>query len=404
MADGRLDRLTRRDGSGPGTLREAVGDLFSSFWFSSPVATTGAVHIRDGSNTQALLNTLIVATLPCWLIGNWNLGLQTNVAMQQFGLASAPGWRGTAMELLGVPYAPDDILACFTHGLLYFVPILLVALAVGGACELLLASQRKRPVDQGMLSIAWIFALILPATVAPWQVALGMAVAILFGKGIFGGTGRYLVNPSVLGLAVLVFSYSGVIYGEGAWIPVAGYDDPTTIELIVDEGGVAALTALGYSWWELFLGLQPGPVGVTSPLGCLLGALYLLALGWVSWRIMLGSLVGLIGAVLILNTLGPAGDPVFDVPWHWHVLIGGWAFTTAFIATDPAAAAMTNPGRWAFGLLVGSLTIVVRLTNPAYYEGAIFAVLLASVFAPLIDHAAIAVNVRRRRRRLGSPS
>jgi Na+-transporting NADH:ubiquinone oxidoreductase subunit B len=264
----------------------------------------------------------------------------------------------------------------------------------------LFAKLRQRPLDDGLLSIAWLYTLVLPATTPPLQVALGMAFGIVVGKQIFGGTGRYLVNPSILGIAFLVFSYSALVYGEGAWIPVAGYDEPTTIELAVEEGGVPALQSVGYEWWHLFIGNQPGPIGITSILGCLLGAAYLIWIGTASGRIMLGSLIGLVVTVLLMNALGPESNPMFAVPWTWHVVIGGWAFGTVFLATDPIAAATTNPGRWGFGVIVGVLTIVVRVTNPSYYEGVVFAILLATIFSPLIDYIVIERQIKRRRLRL----
>ena len=151
-----------------------------------------------------------------------------------------------------------------------------------------------------------------------------MSFGIVFGKLIFGGNGRYLVNPSILALSFLVFSYPGLLFAEGAWIPVPNYDEPTTIELAVDEGGAAVLGSVGYTLSAVFVGFQPGPVGVTSALGCLLGALYLIATGTASWRIMLGSFVGLVFGVVLLNAVGPADEPFWHVPWYWHFVIGGW--------------------------------------------------------------------------------
>jgi Na+-transporting NADH:ubiquinone oxidoreductase subunit B len=386
----------------PGSIIHALLELVDQFLYSSSRTTAGSVHVRDGANTQSLLNSFIVASLPCWLIGSWNLGTQTNLAMARFGVEAAPGWRGWLLEVTGAGHDPASIVGSFLHGQLYFLPIFVVALVTGAFWEAVFASQRRRPVDHGVLSIAWIYSLILPATASPLHVALGMTFAIVVGKGIFGGTGRYLVNPAVLGLAFLTFSYSSLIFGEGAWIPVAGYDEPTTIELAVEEGGVAALTAVGYRWSDLFIGYQPGPIGVTSILGCVLGAVYLVAVGAASGRVMLGSLLGMIATVWVINSAGPANDPMFSVPWTWHLVMGGWAFGTVFIATDPTAAATTNTGRWAFGMLVGSMTIIVRLTNPAYYEGVIFAILIASIFSPLIDYFVIERNIRRRRMRLGA--
>jgi Na+-transporting NADH:ubiquinone oxidoreductase subunit B len=372
------------------------------FLYSSPAVTRGSPHIRDAINVQRLMNNFVVATLPCWLIGMWNLGEQINVAMAQVGMDVAPGWRGALLSMSGVGYDPTNVAACLLHGFLYFLPIFIVALLTGTFWESLFAHRRRRPVDEGLLSIVWLYTLILPATAPLYQVALGLTFGIVVGKEIFGGTGRYLVNPAMLGLAFLTFSYSNLLFGEGAWIPVPGYDEPTTIELAVEEGGVPAVLSVGYTWWQLFIGNQPGPLGVTSVLGCLLGAAYLLISGTASWRIMLGSFLGMIGTVLLFNSLGSADNPMFSVPWTWHFVIGGWAFGTVFLATDPVAAATTNPGRWGFGILVGVLTIIVRVTNPSYYEGVIFAILLATIFSPLIDYFVVERNIRRRKRRLES--
>lgn len=383
-----------------GGFTERVRQLFDGFLWSSELTTTAAPHVRGSFNAQRLLNTFFVASIPCWLIGTWNVGEQANLAMQIMGIDSAPGWRGTLLESLGVGYDPTSWSDCFLHGFLYFLPIFAGALATGAFWEALFAQQRKRPVDDGLLAIAWLYALVLPATAPLLQVALGMTFGIVVGKLIFGGSGRYLVSPVVLGYGFLVFSYSGLIFAPDAWIPVPGYEEPTTIELSIEEGGVPALLSVNYTWLQLFMGNQPGPIGVTSILGCVLGAIYLIYSGVGSWRIMLGSFIGMVGTVLLFNGFGPAGDPNFAVPWTWHMVMGGWAFGTVFLATDPVAAANTNPGRWGFGLLVGVLTIVVRVTNPAYYEGVIFAVLLASIFSPLIDYVVVERNIKRRRRRL----
>ncbi len=374
--------------------------LLEGFLYSSSATTNDALHVRDANSVQRLMNNFVIASLPCWMIGMWNLGQQTNQAMLQIGMESALGWRGTLLSALGVGYDPLNVGACFLHGFLYFLPIFLVALLTGAFWETLFAQQRKRPIGEGLLSIAWLFTLIMPATAPLFQVALGMTFGIVVGKLIYGGAGRYLVNPAVLGFAFLLFSFSNLIFGEGTWIPVPGYDEPTTMELGVEEGGVTALLSVGYSWWQLFFGNQPGPLGVTSIFGCLLGAVYLIYSGSASWRIMLGSFIGMVGSVLLLNYLGPADNPMFALPWIWHLVIGGWAFGTVFLATDPVAAANTNPGRWGFGIMVGVLTVIIRVTNPSYYEGIIFAILLASIFSPLFDFVVVERNIKRRRQRL----
>lgn len=373
--------------------------LPARFWWSSNAVTRSAPHIRDTNNVQRMWNYFVIASLPAWLIGLWSLGHQTNMAIADFQLEEVSGWRGWLLTQSGVGFDASSIGACFLHGLLYFIPIFIVALVVGAFWEALFASLRKKPVDEGLLVIAWLFALLLPATVPMYQVILGMTFGIVVGKLIYGGSGRYLVSPALLGLAFLVFSYPILLFGEGAWVPVAGYDQPSVLELVTDEGGLSVVAAVDYTYWQLFIGDKPGAVGVVSTLGALLGAVFLMFAGVASWRVILGSAAGFIGIALISNVVAPGND-LFSVPWHWHIVLGGFVFGTVFIATDPVAGPMTNPGRWGFGILVGSLTMVIRLINPSYYEGVMFAILLACMFSPLIDFVVIELNIRRRKLRL----
>ena len=392
---------TRIDGKEPSVYR-ALFQLFDGFFYSTPARTLAAPHVRDSNSVQRVMNNFVVATIPCWLIGLWNIGAQTHVAMNWTGMTEVAGWRGALLMDLGLSYDPGDVLACVVHGLSYWLPVFLVALVVGAIWEAIFATRRQRPVDDGLLSIAWLFSLILPPTASLFQVAVGMSFGMVVGKAIYGGTGRYLVSPALLSIAFLVFSYSSLLFAEGAWVPVPGYDEPTVIELAVLEGGVPALIAVDYTWGELFFGFRPGPMGTTSVLGCILGAIFLMVTGTVSWRIILGALLGMIVTVTVLNIVGPDDEPMFAIPWTWHLVMGAFAFGTVFLATDPVAAAMTDPGRWAFGVLVGVLTIVVRLTNPSYYEGILFAIILASVLAPMLDYVVVERNIKRRRRALES--
>ncbi|MGI9263372.1 MAG: RnfABCDGE type electron transport complex subunit D [Gammaproteobacteria bacterium] len=388
-------RARTAPGEGP-TIGNSIVELFDRFLYGGDARTIGAPHVRDSISTHKLLNTFVIASLPCWLLGMWNVGEQINLAMEIMGQEAALGWRGDFIALLGVGYDPDSLGANLFHGFLYFMPDFAIALATGAFLEALFAKYRQKPVGEGLLAIAWFYTLMLPATASPALVMIGMAFGLVVGKLLFGGAGRYVVNPAVLGIAFLVFSYSAILFGYGAWIPVPGYDEPTTVELALDEGGVPALLSVNYTWKLLFLGNQPGPMGVPSILGCIIGAAYLLYRGVASWRIMLGSFIGMVGTALLFNAFGPADDPNFAVPWYWHMVIGGWAFGTVFMATDPVAAASTNPGRWVFGLFVGALTIIVRVTNPSYYDGTLFAILLASVFAPLFDYVVVQRNIKRR--------
>ena len=379
-------------------ILDNAGTLARRFVRSSPTVTRAAPHIRDANNVQRMWNYFVIASIPSWLIGLWSLGHQVNLAIAGLGLNPAPGWRAELLAWTGIGLDAFDVMACVAHGVLYFLPIFIVALLVGGFWESLFAAVRRKRVDEGLLYIAWFVALMMPADAPLYQVAHGMSFGIVFGKLIYGGSGRYLVNPAMLAIAFLVFSYSELMFSKGAWVPVAGWDQPTVLELVTEEGGIKIVSAVDYSWLQLFIGDRPGAVGVVSVLGAALGAIFLILTGMASWRVIVGSLFGLVGGSLLCNAIAP-DHLILSIPWYWHLVLGGFAFGTVFIATDPVTGAMTDPGRWGFGLLVGGLTVVIRLGNISYYEAMIFAILVASLFSPLIDHVVVRMNIRRRRLR-----
>jgi len=378
---------------------ESLRTLVDRFLWSSHTVARTAPHIRDANNVQRMWNYFVVATLPALVIGLWSLGHQTNLALADLHIYNPGGWRAEFLAWTGIGFSPVSIWACFVQGLLFFLPVLLTALLVGAFWEAVFATFRKRPVDEGLLVTAWLLAMILPATVSMYQVALGMSFGIVVGKLIYGGSGRYLVNPALLGLTFLVFSYPHMLFAEGAWVPVLNYDQPTVLELITDEGGLGVVSAVDYSYWHLFFGDRPGSMGGVSTFGALLGGLFLVWSGMASWRVMLGAFIGLVLMSLACNAIAPDHE-LFSLPWFWQLILGGFVFGTVFIATDPVAGPMTDPGRWGFGLLVGALTVLIRVGNPSHYEGVIFAILLASMFSPLIDYVVTEMNIRKRRRRL----
>jgi len=382
-----------------GETLNGFGVLFRRFILSSDAVTRAAPHIRDANNVQRLWNYFVIASLPAWLIGLWSVGHQTNMAIADCALAEVPGWRAWLLVKAGIGFDAWSVMGCVAHGALYFFPIFLVALLVGAFWESLFAAFRRKPLDEGLLYIAWFYALMMPASASLYPVAHGMAVGIVIGKLIYGGSGRYLVNPALFGIAFLVFSYPELMFGKGAWVPVIGYDQPTALELINEEGGLKVLAAVDYHYWPMFIGDQPGAVGVVSVLGAALGALFLVWTGMASWRVVAGAVVGLIAMSFVGKYFAP-GHVILSIPWYWHLVLGGFAFGTVFIATDPVAGPMTDPGRWGYGLLVGSLTVLIRVGSVSYYEGMIFAILLASLFSPLIDYVVAERNIRRRRLRL----
>ncbi len=378
---------------------KSVFTLVDRFLWSSGTVTRVAPHIRDANNVQRLWNTFVFASIPAWLVGMWSLGHQTNIAIADFHIESVPGWRAWLLSQSGIGFDYHNVAGCIIHGMLYFFPVFLTALLTGTFWEALFATLRRKRVDEGLLATTWLFCLLLPATVPMYQVVLGMSFGIVVGKLIYGGSGRYLVSPALLGVAFLVFSYPSMMYAPGVWVPVAGYDQPTVLELVTDEGGVGVITSVGYDFWQIFLGDQPGSFGLSSPLAALFGGWFLVWTGMASWRILLGAFIGMIGMVMICNAIAPNHE-LFSMPWYWHIVLGGFVFGVIFIATDPVTCPMTDPGRWGFGLFVGALTVLIRVGNPTYYEGVIFAILLASMFSPLIDFVVIERNIRRRKLRL----
>jgi len=131
-------------------------------------------------------------------------------------------------------------------------------------------------------------------------------------------------------------------------------------------------------------------------LACLIGAAILLLTRIASWRIMLSMLAAGLGLATLLWTIGSNANPMFSVPPHWHLVLGGFAFGLVFMATDPVSAAMTHAGQYVYGALIGSMTILIRVINPAFPEGVMLAILFGNTFAPLIDFCVVRANIRRR--------
>jgi Na+-transporting NADH:ubiquinone oxidoreductase subunit B len=357
------------------------------------------LQIRSGASVSAAMAGAGLALAPAAALGVFNVGLQANRWLAAHE-AEAPGWRVELLRALGLSLRPDDALACLVHGLLWALPLFAVSLGAGWLTERVFLRLRGRPGDAALWVITGVFVLALPPAVPLWQAALGSAFAIVFGKEIFGGTGRNVVNPALAGLAFLYLAYPETATGDRIWIPVDGASGATA--LATAAGGVAGFETSGLRWRDAFLGLEPGAIGETSAAACLLGALLLLHLRLADWRILVGGVAGLIATVLALGALLPDA-PLAQLPWHWHLVLGSFAFGLVFLATDPVTAAATRGGRWAYGLLIGFLVVTIRVANPAHREGMIFAVLLANLAAPLLDHAAIRVQGFRGRRRHGQP-
>lgn len=373
-----------------------VYEMVDTFLYTPSDVTHGATHVRDSVDLKRLMTYVWIAVLPCMLMAMFNAGYQANVAMTSMGMESAPGWRGAIINLFG--HNPWNPLSDLLHGAMYFIPIYLVTLVAGGVWEVLFAVVRKHDVNEGFFVSSILFALTLPPNTPLWQVAIGISFGVVMGKEVFGGTGKNFLNPALTGRAFLYFAYPASMSGDAVWTAVDGFSGATALGLGA-LGGVDAIREGGIAWWQTFLGFEKGSLGETSTLACLLGAAFLVYTRIASWRIIAGVMIGMIATSTLFNIIGSDSNAMFAMPWYWHLTLGGFAFGMSFMATDPVSAAHTNTGRWIFGALIGFMTVLIRVVNPAFPEGIMLAILFSNIFAPLIDYAVIKANIARRIRR-----
>lgn len=380
-----------------GKLEKYYGlyEMVDTFIYTPATVTSGTTHVRDGNDLKRTMTFVVIATFFCILMAMYNSGYQANLAMQTMGLVKADSWRSIPMMLFG--YNPSNPLSCMAHGALFFFPIYFVTLAVGGVWEVLFATVRGHEVNEGFLVSSMLYTLILPPDIPLWQVALGISFGIVIGKEVFGGTGKNFLNPALTGRAFLFFAYPAYMSGDSVWVGVDGFTAATNLSL-ASSGGLAAITAQ-HSWLQAFLGFIPGSLGETSTLACMLGAAFLLYTRVASYRVMGGVFVGMVAMSTLLNFVGSETNPMFAIPWYWHMVLGGFAFGTVYMATDPVTAANTDTGRWIYGGLIGVMIIIIRVINPAFPEGVMLAILFSNMLAPIIDYLVIQANIRRRMKR-----
>lgn len=371
-------------------LFEAV----DTFLYPPKATATGGCHVRDAMDYKRMMMTVVVALVPCVLMAMFNVGLQANTAMQQMGIEAAPGWRGLILGWIGGGYSPSNIWSNLVHGALYFLPVYIVTMAVGGFWEVLFAIVRKHEVNEGLFVTGLLFPLTLPPTIPLWQVAIGITFGVVIAKEVFGGTGMNFLNPALAARAFLFFAYPAQISGDAVWTAVDGFSGATALGIGALEGLEGITQQI--TWWQAFVGTIQGSMGETSTLAALLGAVLLIVTGIGSWRIMLSMVLGAVGFAALLFAMGSPTNPMFGVPPHWHLVLGGFAFGTIFMATDPVSASFTQRGQWVYGFLIGVLVIMVRVINPAYPEGTMLAILLGNAFAPLIDYYVVKGNIKRR--------
>ena len=368
-----------------------------SFLFATTKSTSRAPHIRDAIDLKRIMITVIISLIPCTLIGLWNTGYHANTILA--GMESVPeGWRFAIMQLIGIN--PESMFSNFIHGALYFLPIYLVVVIVGSIWELLFNLIRGHEFSEAFLVTSLLLPLTLPPTIPLWQVAIGTSFGVVFAKEVFGGVGKNFINPALACRAFIYFAYPAQMTGDKVWVPVDGITTATPLGVMASAAG-DPIEAINITWSQAFLGTIPGSMGETSALACLLGAALLLITGIASWRIMASMLIGAVITALCFQLFGDPANPLYAIPVHYHLVLGGFAFGLVFMATDPVSAAQTQSGQWLYGLLIGFLTILIRVANPAYPEGVMLAILMGNVFAPVIDYFVVQANVRRRKLRHG---
>lgn len=361
-------------------------ESIESVFFAPARVSKVAPNVRDSLDVKRYMMLVIVALLPHYAFGVYNVGYQSHLAS---GLTT-------------------DFWPVVWTGLTAVVPIVVVVYVFGFAWETLFASVRKHEMSEGVLVTCALFPLTLPPTIPLWQAALGISFGIVIGKEIFGGTGRNFLNPALTGRAFLYFAYPVQNSGDAIWTvlsagrttPVDAFTGatPLSIAAVIEPYSNihSAFSDAGYSTAKLFWGLYPGSIGGTTAFLSIAGAAFLIILGIANYRIIVGCILGLLSTGLLLNLVGGDGAPYLSMnPLH-HLIVGGSMFAFAYMATDPVSAAHMQGARWVFGFGIGALTVLIRVFNPAFPEGVGLAVLFMNLFAPLLDHIEIKLRLKKR--------
>lgn len=374
-------------------LYEAAATIF----YTPGKVTKGITHVKDSVDLKRIMILVWMMTFPAMFWGMYNIGNQAAMALVN-GYELADIWQVGLFTALGGDLSTAGWAGKLFYGACFFVPVYATTFIVGGFWEVLFASIRKHEINEGFFVTSVLFALTLPATMPLWQVALGITFGVVIGKEIFGGTGRNFLNPALTGRAFLYFAFPASISGEQVWTAVDGFSGATLLGQATASTDYIADSAL---WWDAFLGNIQGSMGEVSTLMILIGGLALIYFRIASWRIVSGVFVGMVALSLLFNVIGSDTNPMFAMPWYWHLVVGGFAFGMMFMATDPVSASFTNKGKFYYGFLIGAMTVLIRVVNPAYPEGIMLAILFANVFAPLFDHFVVQSNIKRRMARNG---
>jgi Na+-transporting NADH:ubiquinone oxidoreductase subunit B len=360
-----------------------VWEAADTIFFSTNKQTSSGPHIRDNMDIKRTMFFVVLALIPCYIFGAYNIGYLNSLALD----------------------IERSLLANTIFGLTYVLPILIVTFVAGAICELTFAIIRKHEVNEGFLVSCALIPLTMPPDVPLWQVFMGTSFGIIIGKEIFGGVGTNVFNPALTARAFMYFAFPTKISGDKVWaVGPDGYSGATAlaipanpVEYDTASNLFAASTQFDFSLLNMFWGLIPGSIGETNKVLIIGGALFLIYCGIASWRIIMSSVIGLVLTAFLFNLLaGFSTNAMLTITPLQHLLIGSFLFGTVFMATEPVTSSHTNTGRWIYGFLIGVLTVIIRSINPAYPEGVMLAILIMNMFAPLIDYYVIQSNIKMR--------
>ena len=359
-----------------------VFEATDTILFSTNEVTESGPHIRDSIDTKRIMILVVISLIPLYIFGAANVGYQNAVAFE----LERSTWQN------------------FWIGFGKIIPIIAVTFASGAFWELLFAIVRKHPVSEGFLVTCALIPLTMPPGIPLWQIAIATSFGIVIGKEIFGGVGMNIFNPALMARVFIFFTYPTKISGDKVWIAGPdGYSGATALAVPASEQGQNAVSLLqnvgqfDFSWWNLFWGWVPGSIGETSKILILLSAFFLMYVKIINFRVVFGSVIGLVATAILTNLFSPLStNTMFSIPPHFHLVMGSFLFGTIFMATEPVTGCHTNQGRWIYGIIFGSLTVIIRSINPAYPEGVMLSILFVNAFAALIDWFVVQSNIKRR--------
>jgi len=261
--------------------------------------------------------------------------------------------------------------------------MIIVSYAAGGLVEVAFAMIRKKEIEEGFFVTGIIFPLVLPPTTPLWIVAVGVMFGVFFGKEVFGGTGRNVFNPALVGRLFITIAFPTIM---------------TTFWQLPFSDAITSATPLTLykttqtttPYMDLLLGHNcAGSMGEIFRLGIIIGGIFLMFSKVANWRIPISYLV----SVFIFAWIGNSALPTKVAPPVFQVLSGGLLYGAMFMATDPVTSPFTKAGKYLFGILCGLLTVLIRSFS-GYVEGVMFSIVIMNAFTPLIDHILLVIKYK----------